>query len=329
MESVGGIFSHALERWSKNPDFRAGMAAVAWQSVVGPEVAAQVQLVRVVNGVGWVRATSPVWAHQLTYLKPDILRRLADKLGPKAITDLRVERGLARPPQRAVTEVAVQVSEADQALIARCAEPVEDAALQAAFRTAMAAHCLMQERMRAEGWLSCHRCGALTDHADRVCLQCTMAAREARHRALLAAMTAAPWASQWDLQKTLPDITPQEYGKLRILMLRNSWRDGQTWLARHQPTDPAPPGVLQAFRMHVMLRVMKPWEQITPDMIEHYAGQPVRVLLTARPGGRKYVRPDRPASADGKGAPATPASQNTPSDRKGRYPQTRDRRTRP
>ena len=257
VESLSGIFSQSMAVEPQSAFARWYRCFLAWQSVLGPEIAAQVQLARVVNGVAWVRTTSPVWAHQLTFLKPDILRRLAEKLGPKVITDLRVERGLARPPERATTVVEVHIGPA-RTRPPSSAAPRRPGCRACRLRSARPWRPtrLMQARMQAAAVASCLECGQLTDHADRACQTCQMATCEARHRSLLAALTATPWASHWDLQRTLPGHHGQrvwqaarsDAAQLVARRVRRGWLAPQALGAASQLA------VVEAFKMYTMLR---------------------------------------------------------------------------
>ncbi len=61
-----------------------------WEGLVGPAVAAHARPVSLVRGTLVVAADQPGWAAQLGWLSDDILRRLAEALGPGVVTELVV-----------------------------------------------------------------------------------------------------------------------------------------------------------------------------------------------------------------------------------------------
>ena len=78
--SVGGVFGR-------------------WEQIVGPQVAEHATPETFQDGRLVVRTTSTTWAAQLRLLRPQLLRRLTDELGPGVVTELSV-RGPAAPSWR-------------------------------------------------------------------------------------------------------------------------------------------------------------------------------------------------------------------------------------
>ncbi|MHB2016947.1 MAG: DUF721 domain-containing protein, partial [Candidatus Xenobia bacterium] len=161
------FYANALmAKYRKTPEFQAGMAALAWDGVVGPEIARHVHLSRIVDGVAWVRTSSSAWAHQMLFHKADILSRLQAVLGVKRILDIRIARGHLRnqadmePEVQAAPEVPL--ADSDVAGIDGCVEVVADPALRDALRRAMTTVTKLQKGRQQQGWLSCQECGQLT-----------------------------------------------------------------------------------------------------------------------------------------------------------------------
>jgi hypothetical protein len=280
MDSVGDIFAGSLARYSKQPEFKSGMVALAWEKVLGPEVAAQVQLVRVDANVAWVRTSSPAWAHQLTFLKLDVLAKLAAMLGPKAIIDIRVARGLAKSrPAPEPERVPVPLAGPQQALVLECQQQVQDKNLAEALRKGMAAMLQRQAELERKGFLSCSGCGSLTDDAERLCTLCRLQARAARRDKVVAVLRDRPWSNLWDARMQVSDLDAKEYGKLRAQLLRTTWADVASWLDRHKKALTIERAIAEEVKIHVMLRAMRPWDRVGADTVAHYTGPRVKFLM--------------------------------------------------
>jgi len=61
-----------------------------WEQLVGATVAAHARPVSLVRGTLLVAVDQPGWAAQLGWLQDDLLRRLAEVLGPDLVTELVV-----------------------------------------------------------------------------------------------------------------------------------------------------------------------------------------------------------------------------------------------
>lgn len=64
-----------------------------WTEIVGPDLAAHVQPIRVRGGVLVVRAESGPWASQLRYLSPWLLQRAQDVLGADRVERVQILTG--------------------------------------------------------------------------------------------------------------------------------------------------------------------------------------------------------------------------------------------
>ncbi len=71
-------------------DVSVGAVLGRWSRVVGAEVAAHCSPETFADGKLLVRADSTAWATQCRLLVPQLMRRLADELGPEVVLEIRV-----------------------------------------------------------------------------------------------------------------------------------------------------------------------------------------------------------------------------------------------
>ena len=71
----------------------AARLAAAWPSIVGPDLVAHCEPVRLAGRVLVVRAATPAWATQLRYLTRQLIGRADDVLGPGSVTKVDVVVG--------------------------------------------------------------------------------------------------------------------------------------------------------------------------------------------------------------------------------------------
>ncbi|MDO3378804.1 DUF721 domain-containing protein [Geoalkalibacter halelectricus] len=90
---LGDILEQVLQERGLSDRLHKYRAFTCWAKAVGPQIAAQTQPLRVRDKILEVRVAHPVWMQQLQLLKPRILARLSEHLGPGVINDLYLRQG--------------------------------------------------------------------------------------------------------------------------------------------------------------------------------------------------------------------------------------------
>lgn len=144
-------------------------APLIWAEVVGEQMAAATEVLGVSGGVLRVSTKSAVWAHELTFFKVEILRRLNIALGvPKApvITDIHFQnRGLTKPVQAVVVPETsldnVELSPAELKQVEDSLRKITDPELRDKMRRARLSDLRLRTWRLDSGWIPCGSCGEL------------------------------------------------------------------------------------------------------------------------------------------------------------------------
>jgi predicted nucleic acid-binding Zn ribbon protein len=87
--SLGEALPGLLRRWNLEGVLRDQQVTAVWSAVVGEKIAEHTRPVSVEAGLIMVEVDSPGWAMQLTYLKPEIIKKLQRRVGKESVTDVR------------------------------------------------------------------------------------------------------------------------------------------------------------------------------------------------------------------------------------------------
>jgi len=81
----------ALDFHRITDEVRGERVVTEWTELVGPRIAERTRPDRIVDRVLWIEVATSAWLHELTLLKPQLLRGLLDRLGePTLFDDLRM-----------------------------------------------------------------------------------------------------------------------------------------------------------------------------------------------------------------------------------------------
>ena len=98
-ERLGDLIRASVHELGWEQRFAEEDLVARWREAVGPRIAAHTRADHIDNRRLVVAVDSPVWSQQLTFLKPDILRRLAARFGGGLVTDLYFVSGQIEAPR--------------------------------------------------------------------------------------------------------------------------------------------------------------------------------------------------------------------------------------
>jgi len=92
-QSVGDILDVLVGRLGLKQRLKQAEAVRKWDEIVGERIACETQAEIVRGKTLFVKVTSPIWAQELSFLKPEIMKKLRQEIGRGVITDIRFKCG--------------------------------------------------------------------------------------------------------------------------------------------------------------------------------------------------------------------------------------------
>ncbi len=115
-----------------------------WRKAVGPQIAAQTHPDTLKRGVLFVRVSAPVWMHQLTFMREEILVRIQELTAPDEVRNLRFTIGEIPPdpagrgyPGAAAALPPAPLAGRDRTMVLASLEAVRDPELRAILERVM------------------------------------------------------------------------------------------------------------------------------------------------------------------------------------------------
>lgn len=180
-EPLARALKAALAGLDLNQRLLESRAMALWPDIVGDVTAGKTRPLHVNRGTLVVLVASSAWANQLNLLKPRLLKSIEARVGAGVIHDLRWKTGalddvaaetvaptgaVGAKRQRTSNEPELEPEETER--IERLSQSVEDPRLHESVKRLLAASARRRRRLRAAGWLACHRCGCLYDPEGEV-----------------------------------------------------------------------------------------------------------------------------------------------------------------
>jgi len=136
LQPIGEIVHRILKKNNIHLPTEGVLLKKAWNQAVGPMIALQTRPDRITRGALYVKVSTPVWMHQLQFLKEDILEKFKEQWQQNAIpvSHIHFSIGAIGPPgKREETffqPTTVLLKDRDWALIAESLQMVRDPELK-------------------------------------------------------------------------------------------------------------------------------------------------------------------------------------------------------
>lgn len=92
-EPIGSIIEAMVARLGIKKQLRRAQTLTEWPDIVGERIAGETKADHIRNTILFVSCSSPMWAQELGLLKPTIIKKIRERVGPGIVTDIRFKTG--------------------------------------------------------------------------------------------------------------------------------------------------------------------------------------------------------------------------------------------
>lgn len=229
LECIKTIFPRMLEKMPIKREFKIHQAMYHWSDIVGSDIAAQSEPLKIEYRVLWLAVRSSVWSHHLMMMKRELIDKLNMYCAESLIGDIKFVSARAAAGQNGLKKAAAIEGDEQPVfrqimLTAEASERIRQAAAlvknpelgQRAARL-YRDDLTLRELKRRHGFTPCRHCGVLCSG-----VLCTVCAREERQKkmaALRRLLNDLPWFTYAKINHELP-CDSGEYIAAKIELLQ-------------------------------------------------------------------------------------------------------------
>jgi len=219
MDRLKDVLEENLSRLNLKKRVKENLAVLAWDEIAGQELARQTSAGYISDGVLFVNVKSPAWAHQLTFLKGQLITKLAAKTGSGVIRDIRFQIGGTRQKKGESAPHAeypvswdnINIEPAKARWVDQMAAEIADAEIRAAFkRVAVAAQKRQQWSLTAGGKI-CPACRTVHTAPTEKCFFCRAAEEQAAAVVVRGLLREAPQLTYEQMKAVVPGVDRKIY----------------------------------------------------------------------------------------------------------------------
>lgn len=95
-ESIGSIIETMVARLGIKKQLKRAKTLSEWPDIVGERIARETNPDHIRNTILFVSCSTPMWAQELALLKPAIIKKIRERVGPGIVTDIRFKTGCVK-----------------------------------------------------------------------------------------------------------------------------------------------------------------------------------------------------------------------------------------
>lgn len=182
---VGSVKRAFESREEDSEEARHQLVFACWEEAVGKRIAKAVIPYRFERGILYVCTESSSWAQEIPLIKPEIIRRINEKLGRDFVSDIHCRIGT---PRRSMgqkqatkdfrmptpTELAkVRLPKQIEQQLDETVSPIQDDELRGIVRRVFALHMKLKLWRERHGLRRCEKCGEIYKSEEKECPICS------------------------------------------------------------------------------------------------------------------------------------------------------------
>jgi hypothetical protein len=177
---LGASLNKALRRAEIDQKMKEALCLEYWEEIVGETNARATRADSIKEGVLFVSVKSSAWAQELSFLKPEIIKKLNDRVGKKIVKEIQfktrtlkkkapTQEDLSEPQPKDVTLSADEMVSLEQEV-----SHLNDDKLRETMLRLLISQYKVQKLKQASGWIPCPRCHTLHTPTETLCPICRM-----------------------------------------------------------------------------------------------------------------------------------------------------------
>lgn len=92
-EHISSILETIVARMGIKKQLKRAQVINEWPDIVGARIGRETKADRIRGTILFVNCSSPVWAQELEFMKPEIAKKIRERVGPGVVTDVRFKTG--------------------------------------------------------------------------------------------------------------------------------------------------------------------------------------------------------------------------------------------
>lgn len=205
-----------------------------WPEVIGDKLKKYTKASYINQGTLFITVNNSTWAHQLLFLKEDLISRLNQELDQKIVKDIRFKLGSISSTSTNSTEDEeskdyfnlnkIELTTEEMKKIKTKLNSIPDEKLSRKLYSILAKDKKMNKWKEKKGWVRCDYCSTLHPKETENCMICQLKS-EKNFNEIEEVLIENPWLTYEEISNFFPSLAHSDYSRIRKELIIDFWQD--------------------------------------------------------------------------------------------------------
>lgn len=148
LQAIKSILENIVPKINGAPPLAHFHIQEVWKETVGVHIAKKTYADGIRNGIVYVNVETSAWMQELTFMKPEILKRLNEVLPAPGVKDIRFKLGKMQPVENNSDADMVPLTEAERILIEKQTAGIKDTDIRASLQSLFTAQIKLSAKKK-------------------------------------------------------------------------------------------------------------------------------------------------------------------------------------
>ncbi|MCK8816610.1 DUF721 domain-containing protein [Natroniella sulfidigena] len=215
------ILENTLNNLGIEKKIKEKQVLILWHQINNKEINLHTEAKYINRGVLFITVDNPTWAHQLLFMKEDLITKLNQKLDSNLVKDIRFNVGSISKTKNKTKvkketgyqEVKLSLQEEED--IERITNQISDSKLKDNFYKLMKTFKEKNKWKKSNSWKVCPECSVLISPDNEKCPICELKNNEGLNLEVESLLSSSPWLSYKDIMELYPNLSKQEFESIK------------------------------------------------------------------------------------------------------------------
>ncbi|SJZ79607.1 DUF721 domain-containing protein [Selenihalanaerobacter shriftii] len=231
VKSINNVLDKTLKNLNLSKKLKEKSVLNIWPEVIGKELVKYTKASYINKGILFVKVNSSTWAHQLLFLKKDLIEKLNNKLDEEIVKDIRFKVGSTNTNNKLNSKRkesfdldVIDLTEKEISKIEDDLKNISDPEMKEKFYSLMIKDKKLNKLKSKEGWVRCKYCSALHPEDVNECMICQLK-KNKNFNKLEQMLLEIPWLDYEEISDIYPNLLNSDYKRIKQRLLNKFWDD--------------------------------------------------------------------------------------------------------